>query len=110
MKNNDTCTLIGCTIRPGDCSHYKDEHLCSLQETDCEYAKQLNNNQDEELDQFLNIQYRIKEEGIAYCFKHYSSFSEINDLQFHILRSNLLSAMNAITQYIDHKVATLSNE
>ena len=37
------------------------------------------------------VQYRIRAEGLHYCFKHYSSFEEIGDEKFHELRKKYLT-------------------
>ena len=40
----------------------------------------------EELEDWQMVQYRMGNEGIDYCFEHYSSFEEIKDEEFHKLR------------------------
>ena len=48
---------------------------------------------EEELEDWQMVQYRMDVEGIEYCFKHYSSFKEIKDDEFHKLRLQLLESM-----------------
>jgi hypothetical protein len=37
----------------------------------------------EEAENWNAVYYRMKQEGFHYCFKHYSSFKEIEDEKFH---------------------------
>ena len=46
----------------------------------------------------------MKEEGIEYCFKHYSNWSEIDDVKFHELRTKLIETMNEIREYVDDQI------
>ncbi len=64
---------------------------------------------EEELENFKNVDYRIDNEGLEYCFKHYSSFEEINDKQFHILRLQLISYMDKIREYVNNKIKELES-
>jgi len=65
---------------------------------------------EEELDDFRAVQYRMNNEGIDYCFKHYSSFKEIEDEEFHKLRQEFLDSMKKIREYVDNKIETLSEQ
>jgi hypothetical protein len=65
---------------------------------------------EEDLDNFRSVQYRIDNEGIGYCFEHYSSFEEIEDEKFHKLRLEFLDSMKKIREYVDNKVETLSEQ
>ena len=65
---------------------------------------------EEELDDFRAVQYRMNNEGIDYCFEHYSSFTEIEDEEFHKLRQEFLDSMKKIREYVDNKIETLSEE
>jgi len=58
----------------------------------------------DELDQWESVQYRMKEEGIAYCFKHYSHFPSIQDEEFHHKRLNLIKAMDDMEKYVQQKI------
>ena len=65
---------------------------------------------EEDLDNFRSVQYRMGNEGIDYCFEHYSSFEEIEDEEFHKLRNELLESMKKIRSYVENKIETLSEE
>jgi hypothetical protein len=62
---------------------------------------------EEELDDFRAVQYRMNNEGIDYCFEHYSSFTEIEDEEFHKLRQEFLDSMKKIREYVDNKIEKL---
>lgn len=64
----------------------------------------------EELENFEMVKYRIKQEGFDYCFKHYSSFTEIKDKEFHKLRKNYLNVSKKIEDYINNKIENLNNK
>jgi hypothetical protein len=55
------------------------------------------------LEDFSYLYSRIKQEGFHYCFKHYSSFEEIEDEKFHKLRKSYLKAANELEAYIKDK-------
>ena len=59
---------------------------------------------DVDLELWESCKYRIREEGIDYCFESYSNWEEIEDETFHNLRKRFLSAMNDIIGYVDDKV------
>jgi hypothetical protein len=63
-----------------------------------------------ELDDFANVQYRMGAEGIDCCFKHYSTFSEIEDDEFHKLRKNFLKSMEEMENYVDSKITELTDK
>jgi hypothetical protein len=65
---------------------------------------------EEEFENYEAVRYRMENEGIDYCFKHYSSFSEIKDEEFHRLRLNFLTAMKEIQEYVDGKIQERYNE
>jgi len=65
---------------------------------------------EEELDNFRLVQYRMGNEGIDYCFKHYSSFSEIEDEEFHKLRKEFLESMDKLTSYVENKIDELKSQ
>jgi hypothetical protein len=52
----------------------------------------------------------MKEEGIEYCFKHYSTFEEIKDEEFHKLRLELLNSMEKIRNYVNNKIESYDEE
>ena len=57
-----------------------------------------------DLEDWHRLRYRMKEEGIEYCFKHYSNWSEIDDVKFHELRTKLIETMNEIREYVDDQI------
>jgi len=64
----------------------------------------------EELEKWENVRYRMKQEGIEYCFKHYSSFKEIEDVNFHILRQLLLDTITTIEDKVNSKISELETQ
>jgi hypothetical protein len=65
---------------------------------------------EEDLDNFRSVQYRMDNEGMDYCFEHYSSFEEIEDEEFHKLRNEFLESMKKIREYVDNKVEVLTEQ
>ena len=65
---------------------------------------------EDDLDNFRSVQYRMRNEGIDYCFEKYSSFDEIEDEEFHKLRNEFLDSMNKIRSYVDDKIEELKSE
>ena len=59
---------------------------------------------EEEYEDWTMVQYRMDNEGLEYCFEHYSSFEEIKDEEFHKLRNELLESMRKIRHYVEHKI------
>jgi hypothetical protein len=49
-------------------------------------------------------------EGIDYCFEHYSSFEEIKDEEFHKLRLEFLSSMFKIREYVKNTIESYEEE
>jgi len=69
-----------------------------------------NNELDQELEDWQMVRYRMDNEGIDYCFKHYSSFEEIKDEKFHELRNKFLTSLDEIQNYVDSKINELNNK
>jgi hypothetical protein len=65
---------------------------------------------EEELDNWKAVDYRMREEGINYCFEHYSSFKEIEDEEFHKLRMEFLDSMKKIREYVKDKIESYEEE
>jgi hypothetical protein len=59
---------------------------------------------EEEYEDWTMVRYRMDNEGIEYCFEHYSSFEEIKDEEFHKLRLELLESMRKIRHYVEQKI------
>ena len=56
-----------------------------------------------EQDEWNAVRYRMDNEGIDYCFEHYSSFEEIKDEKFHELRLQFLKSLKEIQNYVNEK-------
>jgi len=69
-----------------------------------------NNDLHEELEDWQMVQYRMSNEGIDYCFKHYSSFEEIKDEKFHEIRNKFLTSLDEIQNYVDSKINELNDK
>lgn len=64
---------------------------------------------EDQLEHWLNVNYRMDNEGFEYCFKHYSSFSEIKDEEFHNLRLSMLSQMENMRKLVKDKIGDIEN-
>jgi hypothetical protein len=69
-----------------------------------------NNELYQELEDWQMVRYRMDNEGIDYCFKHYSSFEEIKDEKFHELRNKFLTSLDEIQNYVDGKINELNDK
>ena len=58
----------------------------------------------EEAENWNAVYYRMNQEGLHYCFKHYSSFKEIEDEKFHELREKYLEVSKELEEYVKNKV------
>lgn len=65
---------------------------------------------EEDLDNFENVKYRMREEGFEYCFRKYSSFKEIDDVEFHNLREVFIKSCDDMEDYIDSKIESLNQQ
>lgn len=61
----------------------------------------------QELENFHYVKAKMRDEGFHYCFKHYSSFIEIEDPKFHELRKAYLSAADELSNYVDRRLVEL---
>jgi hypothetical protein len=57
----------------------------------------------DELDKWGDVQYRMKNEGIEYCFRHYSNFIELENEEFHLKREKLIDLMEEMEEYVKQK-------
>ena len=64
----------------------------------------------EELKNWQAVDYRMDNEGIDYCFEHYSSFEEIKDEEFHRLRLGFLQYMKEIRKYVEDKIESYEED
>jgi hypothetical protein len=65
---------------------------------------------DEELENWEAVHYRMDNEGMDYCFEHYSSFEEIKDEEFHKLRLDLIDNMKKIRKYVEDKIESYEED
>ena len=65
---------------------------------------------DEELENWESVHYRMDNEGMDYCFEHYSSFEEIKDEEFHKLRLDLIDNMKKIRKYVEDKIESYEED
>ena len=56
------------------------------------------------LEDWESVKYRMRNEGIDYCFENYSNWDEIKDEEFHRLRLGFLQYMKEIREYVDKKI------
>ena len=60
------------------------------------------------LEDFEMVRYRMDSEGFHYCFKHYSSFIDVDDDEFHRLRKMYLEVSGDLENYVTKKIETLN--
>jgi hypothetical protein len=60
--------------------------------------------EEDDLEKWESVQYRMDEEGFDYCFESYSHWDEIKDEEFHRLRLEFLRTMSELREYINNKV------
>ena len=60
------------------------------------------------LEDFEMVRYRRDVEGFHYCFKHYSSFIDVDDDEFHRLRKMYLEVSGDLENYVTKKIETLN--
>jgi hypothetical protein len=60
--------------------------------------------EEDDLELWESVQYRMDEEGFDYCFESYSHWDEIKDEEFHRLRLGFLQSMEDLRNYINKKV------
>ena len=65
---------------------------------------------EEEFENWQSVSYRMDNEGIDYCFEHYSCFEEIEDEEFHKLRLEFLESMKKIREYVKDKIGNYEED
>jgi hypothetical protein len=65
---------------------------------------------EEELEKYQNVVYRIKNEGLDYTFKRYSTFEEIEDEEFHKLRKYLIQHIDLMDFYLKKRINGLEKK
>lgn len=63
-----------------------------------------------QVEELKMVQYRMENEGFHYCFKHYSSFKEVEDEEFHKLRKEYLKISKELESYVQNKIEELETE
>ena len=64
----------------------------------------------EQLENFQMVRYRMDAEGFHYCFKHYSSFEEVEDEKFHSLRESYIKIADELEEYVKSKIIEIQEE
>ena len=64
----------------------------------------------EQLENFQMVRYRMDAEGFHYCFKHYSSFEEVEDEKFHSLRESYIKISEELEEYVKSKIIEIQDE
>jgi hypothetical protein len=59
---------------------------------------------EDDLDNFRSVHYRMRNEGIDYCFE------DIEDEEFHKLRKEFLESMKNIRSYVENKIEELKSQ
>jgi hypothetical protein len=67
-------------------------------------------NLEEQLENFENVRYRMKDEGFHYCFKQYSSFIGVEDEEFHRLRKAYLEISEKLENYVNDRINELNEK
>jgi len=65
---------------------------------------------DNQLEELEMVRYRMEDEGFHYCFKHYSSFQEVEDEEFHRLRKMYLEVSEQLENYVSNKIEELNDK
>jgi regulator of replication initiation timing len=61
-----------------------------------------------QLEEIEMVRYRMGAEGFHYCFKHYSSFEDVDDDEFHRLRNKYLEVSEDLETYVHNKIEELN--
>ena len=64
----------------------------------------------EQLDNFQYVRAKMRDEGFKYCFRHYSSFEEVEDEKFHSLRESYRKIAEELEEYVESKINQIQNE
>jgi hypothetical protein len=63
-----------------------------------------------QLEEIEMVRYRMENEGFHYCFKHYSSFKEVQDEKFHELRRKYLEVSHELDEYVHSTINTVRDK
>lgn len=69
-----------------------------------------NNLLEQELENWQSLRYRMENEGVDYCFEHYSSWEEIKDEEFHNLREQFLDTLTRLRELTDKRINELNDK
>ena len=64
----------------------------------------------EQLDNFQYVLAKMRDEGFDYCFRHYSSFEEVEDEKFHSLRESYIKIAEELEEYVKSKINQIQDE
>ncbi len=64
----------------------------------------------EQLDNFQYVRAKMRDEGFDYCFRHYSSFEEVEDEKFHSLRESYVKIAEELEEYVESKINQIQDE
>ena len=64
----------------------------------------------EQLEKFQYVQAKMRDEGFDYCFRHYSSFEEVEDEKFHTLRETYKKIAEELEEYVGSKINQIQDE
>lgn len=64
----------------------------------------------QDLEEFEYVRIKISDEGFDYCFRHYSSFKEVDDEKFHQLRKAYIEIANELESYVENKISSIQDE
>ncbi len=64
----------------------------------------------EQLENFQYVQVKMRDEGFDYCFRHYSSFEEVEDEKFHSLRESYIKISEELEEYVKSKINQIQDE
>jgi hypothetical protein len=68
------------------------------------------NKLEEQLENFDYVRIKMNQEGFDYCFKHYSSFEDVKDENFHKLRKKYIKVSEELEGYVYSKIDSIQNE
>lgn len=64
----------------------------------------------EQLENFQYVLAKMRDEGFDYCFRHYSSFEEVEDEKFHSLRELYIKIAEELEEYVESKINQIQDE
>ena len=64
----------------------------------------------EQLENFQYVLAKMRDEGFDYCFRHYSSFEEVEDEKFHSLRESYIKISEELEEYVESKINQIQDE